>query len=69
MPAAINLPVIGHDDQRVFLEIERAGDLLEHRVGASGGGIPARIARAAFVMAGIIHLVKVNQDQLMHGRW
>ena len=61
--AAVDLAVIAGDEEGILAQIERRGDLSQQVVGAARGGIPARIGRPALVVAGIIHLIDVNQRE------
>jgi hypothetical protein len=61
--AAIDLAVIADHQQRIALQVELSRDGGQHGIGACGRFVPMRIARAALVVAGVIDLVEMDQDQ------
>ena len=63
--AAVDLAVVGDDDHGILSQIHVRNDLLQQVIGPRGGLVPAVVARTALVVAGIVHLVDVDQDELI----
>ena len=65
VPAAVNLAMVGNHDDGIKFKVQRGNNLLQFPIGAFCGRIPARIERTALMMTGKVHLIKMDEHQLV----
>ncbi|MPM98261.1 hypothetical protein SDC9_145446 [bioreactor metagenome] len=64
MPACINVAVVADDQYSVFAQVQCGYDLTQVIIGAFGCLIPGYGEWAAFMVAGVIYLVKMDEYEL-----